>query len=652
VDGPTSEGQTASPATAAPEATVDTESPTTGSGGDGTTTDTPPPSFNLRESLERALEARGSERGLQILICFDLASAQEVREFLGDARLKRRVERALSEDQRRLVRGVQARKLADAGDAGAAFGLLRDTSSRRRQQRNLEAFGDQARQRELEAQVIQTSDDIELVRAAFSLYWGVRLDTQSGQLDRDIHGSRETRVRTSWTVDRLRAIHEALRVLPEADVRNGVWRRLTLEAASSGGAMNKRGQFWIGADVAPDAAGNTTLSQDAPRHARELHVTSAAGFRDGITIAILTSAGALQERAAVQTLDEPNKVLHLQNRLRDARPTGSQVIGRTGNEAEFAFRPTGNLSTTTTAEARTGGQEVVLDEVSNAYPNQTLQLDAGQAPDETRNIERKDDATKTVRLREPLQHDHASGAPVQLGAEITRNADWLSAVVRHEIAHSLDTALGTSALRELKETIGGWWEGTDFNAWIAQMGDPWVTTSGAVITTSEKQRIRQRITSVMGGAGGNPLDHGLSATHPIKKYWNEAVPVIEAAKMCVHGQTFWQHPGDIKHYNGHFFAINHYYNHFQFAKSEVHNHRVRDYSDFSAAEFFAELYSVFYEGAGQTPAPDPGGLIPVAAWRDWLRVHIHERGHTPAAATGAGHTTPSIGIHAHNPGRI
>jgi hypothetical protein len=61
---------------------------------------------------------------------------------------------------------------------------------------------------------------------------------------------------------------------------------------------------------------------------------------------------------------------------------------------------------------------------------------------------------------------------------------------------------------------------------------------------------------------------------------------------------------------------------------------------------------VFYEGAGQTPAPDPGGLIPVAAWRDWLRVHIHERGHTPAAATGAGHTTPSIGIHAHNPGRI
>jgi hypothetical protein len=230
------------------------------------------------------------------------------------------------------------------------------------------------------------------------------------------------------------------------------------------------------------------------------------------------------------------------------------------------------------------------------------------------------------------------------------NLPWLDAVVRHEIAHALDEQLGSS-LQAFKRDVGGWREDGSFDDWANAMGQPWQTRSGATISANDKRRIKTHITRRMRGRGGTELNQGLNARHPIQRYWSEDVPVIEAAKMTRHGDSFWQTPISIKIYNGTAFAINHYYHHFQRCKAEVHQQRVRDYSSFSAAEFFAEVYTVFYEEAGQTPAPTPGRLLPVTAWRDWLTANVHNRGHAPAAASGSGSTTPTVGMGARNPGR-
>lgn len=223
-----------------------------------------------------------------------------------------------------------------------------------------------------------------------------------------------------------------------------------------------------------------------------------------------------------------------------------------------------------------------------------------------------------------------------------RDVSWVEAVVRHEIAHAIDPEIGITGFTQ---GLGGWWSGTEFDTWASQMGSPWSTNDNSTITDAEKTEIKDHIVAQMRTAGGNALNNGLSATHAINKYWGKGVPVIEAAKPCVAaGKGYWQNPQVVKGYNNHYFAINHYYNQFQYYKSEVQTNRVRAYSIFSEAEFFAEVYTVYYEEAGRVPDNQLGRLVPVTSWRNWIKTNVHDRGKSPGDAQKAGSTSARTGM--------
>ncbi len=277
-------------------------------------------------------------------------------------------------------------------------------------------------------------------------------------------------------------------------------------------------------------------------------------------------------------------------------------------------------------------------------PDSEIVVGFGSPNAETVKVASVNAETKTITLTEPLKQDHAQYEKVSAtGLNAVRDVDWLSAVVRHEIGHALDTALG--GVQDFKQGLGGWWSGGDIDTWGAQMGDPW--KGAAAVSDEEKTAIKDHITAFAATSGGKPLNDGLDPDHAINKHWGNNLPILEAAKaIAPFGREFWQNPGAVKSYNGYYFAVNHYYGNFQYYKAEVHENPVRNYAIFSPAEFFAEVYTVYYEEVGANPDAVPGRLVPVASWREWMTQNIHNRGLAPDQAAQGGATTPGVGMKA------
>lgn len=394
--------------------------------------------------------------------------------------------------------------------------------------------------------------------------------------------------------------------------------------------------------VPPTAAGSGyTVATATQSDAETLDLNSVAGLgaRDGL---VIDAGQATEEHCRIASIDTANNRLTLADRLVFRHAVGATVGMHGGHDMP---RLTGAVAA--------GATDLALTAVDNLHVGESITLSFREAVQEDATIQSIAASSRTVTIAAGLTNAHPAQAMVVrtgiLPGNRAGNVPWMDAVVRHEIAHALDAQLG-AAIRPFKRDVGGWRESTDFDAWAGAMGQPWQTRSGTAISAADQRRIKRHIVRRMRTSGGQELNRGLNATHPIQQLWSEDVPVIEAAKMTRHGDSFWSTPISIKIYNGNAFAINHYYNHFQYCKAEVHQQRVRDYSSFSAAEFFAEVYSVFYEEAGQTPEPTPGRLLPVAAWRDWMTTNIHERGQTPQAATAAGTTSPGVGMAANNAG--
>jgi hypothetical protein len=225
-----------------------------------------------------------------------------------------------------------------------------------------------------------------------------------------------------------------------------------------------------------------------------------------------------------------------------------------------------------------------------------------------------------------------------------RNVAWLEAAVRHEIAHAVDNAVGARNFYAL----GDWWSGDDFDTWANQMGNPWSTNDGSTISDDDKKAIKDAIIAAKGTAGGSAINNRVAADHALNRYWGKGVPVIEAANASIsRGQRYWQDPEVVPGYNGKRFAVNLYYQKFQYYNEQVHASRVRSYAVFSPAEFFAEVYTVYYEEAGSVADADLGRLVPVSAWRDWIKTNVHERGQSPTATSP---TSGGVGAKAGNPG--
>jgi hypothetical protein len=232
-----------------------------------------------------------------------------------------------------------------------------------------------------------------------------------------------------------------------------------------------------------------------------------------------------------------------------------------------------------------------------------------------------------------------------------RNMNWLDYTVRHEIAHSLDGgAINTNGFYAL-----GGWGGRQFNDWAGAMGnDAWKTNDNTVITDPDERRsIGAGLESGL-TAGRSPFEtlKGMDPPHPLMKYEHKEVPVIVAAMQALRlGDTFYDSPTQLHAANGKRFAYSPMYHQLQYFSETAVAERVSNYSLAAPAEFFAEAYATFYEEAGRPgiTEADYGRLIRSPGQRQWLRDHVHDRGHGPAG-TGAAKAPEGAPVEGHEHG--
>jgi hypothetical protein len=167
----------------------------------------------------------------------------------------------------------------------------------------------------------------------------------------------------------------------------------------------------------------------------------------------------------------------------------------------------------------------------------------------------------------------------------------------------------------------------------------WATSDGSKISAEDRLSIKASLMSVISSGGGSVFERyrGMNPPMPIMAYEHKHVPVIVAAEQSLRMRDdFVNNPTALYTANGKRFSISFMYGRLQHCNDAAVNDRVSNYSLTAPAEFFAEAYATFYEEAG-TPGvtdADHGRLIRNATWRDWIRSHVHDRGHGPAG-TGA-----------------
>ncbi len=218
-----------------------------------------------------------------------------------------------------------------------------------------------------------------------------------------------------------------------------------------------------------------------------------------------------------------------------------------------------------------------------------------------------------------------------------RDVSLLGAVVRHEIGHAVDDRMGSQS-DGLKVGLGGFWSGTDFDQWMEGRDGFAVSrpSPGLAIPVSDadKRAIKTHLRAYMNGDGKGQLRAGLADDHAVVRYYDAGLPILEAFKGCEgQGKRFWTAPGRLYENGGKVFSVNAHYHFLQSCNASVRDNIMRPYQLFSHMEFFAEMYSVFYED-GASPDANPGQRVPVGSWRAWFQQNVHGPGMAPESMRG------------------
>jgi len=333
-----------------------------------------------------------------------------------------------------------------------------------------------------------------------------------------------------------------------------------------------------------------------------------------------------------------------------------------GSTAEGAaattYVQTYGYSTTVAGDAPAGASQITVAEPGRLAAGSAIVID---------NVNRAHFTAvtgSTWTLDQPLQQRVYSGARiVPDDASPDHSVGWFTSSVRHEIAHAVDAGLGDTT-KGFTRGLGGWWVGSDFDTWANAMGDPWATNDHTEIPAADRAQIKAGIVAAVTARQASSLLTHLGRDHAIVRYFSKQVPVIVAAEASLKlGDNFFSEPATIFGAAGKRFSVSTWYANFQYCNEQALQERVSNYSLYSPAEFFAEAYTVFYEEAGQpgvTPA-QYGRHLRNTAWREWIRVNIDQRGHSPDHVAAGGHaggarheasglSTATVGKSAHNPG--
>jgi hypothetical protein len=314
-----------------------------------------------------------------------------------------------------------------------------------------------------------------------------------------------------------------------------------------------------------------------------------------------------------------------------------------GSNASTGFASDGGYSVTLTASAAAKAMEIKVNEGPRFKAGDTLALNRKGANKDLVTINSVADNIYT--LKSELKHAHTRGESLEPDdGSGKRSINWLDATVRHEIAHSLD---GGGVDTKGFYNKGGWVLGSGdggFDTWVTAMGgeSAWAPNDGKKISEQDRTDIKRSIVGAVRNRSGS-LFVSLAKVpdHPIMRYKDKAVPVITAAETCLAlGDTFYNSPETLYAANGKRFTISWWYQRFQHHNEAVVSERVANYGLYAPTEFFAEAYTVFYEEAGKPGITDAdyGRLIRNSDWREWLREHVHNRGHAPK---GTGAAKPS-----------
>ena len=198
----------------------------------------------------------------------------------------------------------------------------------------------------------------------------------------------------------------------------------------------------------------------------------------------------------------------------------------------------------------------------------------------------------------------------------------IAGLTRHEVGHAMDDYLGSSTETFKKNSTNGWdWSKTS-TMWETHMTDPWKRKGGKDVPLADRLKINALLDAYVNGDGSKGLRKDTDKTHPIQTYWNDDVPMIEAAKdLAGKKDKVYQHLGSVRKFGACYFSWSTYYHEFYVYNLVVQDKRLTDYSLFGHPEFFAEMYEAYYEeGSG----PKRGDKLKgVPNWKQFFDTVVH-----------------------------
>lgn len=295
--------------------------------------------------------------------------------------------------------------------------------------------------------------------------------------------------------------------------------------------------------------------------------------------------------------------------------------GNTGR-VEAAFEARWNLNLTARAAGRGKAPSWTVGQIRNVH-RALQQLPPGHVVRAAQTVPGISAGEVAAFQLDALKADqgswNASSGTIRVGTAFGN----VAGLTRHEVGHAMDDFLGAATEGFKKNPINGWDWGKSSVLWELTMPDPWKRKDGTQVPIGDQLSINQLLDQYVTTSNGKQGLRAFSArNHPIRTYWNDDVPMIEAAKdLAGKEDDIYNSLGSVKKMGGRYYSWSTYYNEFYVYNAIVQDKRVSNYSLYGHPEFFAEMYEAYYE---EGPGPKRGGKLKgVPNWKQFFDTTVH-----------------------------
>ena len=212
----------------------------------------------------------------------------------------------------------------------------------------------------------------------------------------------------------------------------------------------------------------------------------------------------------------------------------------------------------------------------------------------------------------------ASTGTIRVGTQFEN----VAGLTRHEVGHAMDDFLGAATVGFKQNGINGWSWSNLSTTWESVMPNPWRRRDGSQVPAADQLAIKTALDAYVQTDGGGGLRAGTTPGHAIRTYWNDSVPMIEAAKsLAGKKDKVYNDLGAVKKIGARYYSWSTYYHEFYVYNAIVQDKRLTDYSLFGHPEFFAEMYEAYYE---EGPGAERGKKLQgVPSWKQFFDTTVH-----------------------------